>query len=306
MNLMRFSSGCIQIALAVQVGSQPYITFRHPSRYMPTRHPAARRWVCLPHSITGHDSGHPDTRIGVRTAAAHLTSGAESQTIGARKEESTMPRIALIHATPLSVAPICETFAALWPQAQVTNLLEDSLSTDLAAAGKLDGAMIERFVLLARYCVDCGADAVLFSCSAFGPAIEAARAAVTVPVLKPNEAMLDEALDAGKRIGLIATFEPSIPALRAELEETAAERGIAIEVETRVQPAAMPALQAGDAETHDRLIVQAARELKHCDVIVLGQFSMARAAALVESATGCKVLTSPRSAVVRLRRVLAD
>ena len=38
------------------------------------------------------------------------------------------PRIALIHATPVAIDPICNTFKRLWPQAQVTNLLEDSLS----------------------------------------------------------------------------------------------------------------------------------------------------------------------------------
>ena len=45
------------------------------------------------------------------------------------------PRIALIHATPVAIDPICSTFKRLWPQAKVTNLLEDSLAPDLAAAG---------------------------------------------------------------------------------------------------------------------------------------------------------------------------
>ena len=122
------------------------------------------------------------------------------------------PRIALIHATPVAINPIGAAFKRLWPAAQITNLLEDSLSLDLATEGRLTDRMIERFVTLARYVRGCGADGILFTCSAFGPAIEAARAAVDVPVLKPNEAMLDEALAAGTRIALIATFEPSLPA----------------------------------------------------------------------------------------------
>jgi hypothetical protein len=59
---------------------------------------------------------------------------------------------------------------------RIANLLDDSLSTDLALAGRLDDAMTARFVLLARYAVETGADAILFTCSAFGPAIDAARA----------------------------------------------------------------------------------------------------------------------------------
>src|SRR5512142_434523 len=102
------------------------------------------------------------------------------------------PRISLIHATPVAIEPIVAAFRQLWPQAVTTNLLEDSLAADLAAEGRLTDAMIERFVALARYVHGCGADAILFTCSAFGPAIDAARRAVPVPVLKPNEAMLDE------------------------------------------------------------------------------------------------------------------
>ena len=96
------------------------------------------------------------------------------------------PRIALIHATPVAIDPICEAFASAWPQARITNLLDDSLSSDLAAEGRLSEQMIERFVTLARYCAGTGANAILFTCSAFGAAIEAARAAVQIPVLKPN------------------------------------------------------------------------------------------------------------------------
>src|SRR5688572_27762262 len=88
----------------------------------------------------------------------------------------TSPRIALIHATPVAIEPIVSAFKQLWPDARTTNLLEDSLSADLAAEGRLTAEMIERFVNLARYVRGCGADAILFTCSAFGPAIEAARA----------------------------------------------------------------------------------------------------------------------------------
>ena len=76
------------------------------------------------------------------------------------------PRITLIHATPVAIDPICASFRRLWPQAQVTNLLEDSLSGDLAAAGGLDHAMITRFCTLARYAESCGADGILFTYSA--------------------------------------------------------------------------------------------------------------------------------------------
>lgn len=214
------------------------------------------------------------------------------------------PRIALIHATPVAIDPIVDAFKRLWPEARTTNLLEDSLSADLAADGRLTPKMIDRFVTLARYVHGSGADAILFTCSAFGPAIEAAQAALKIPVLKPNEAMLDEALDAGTRIGLLATFVPSIPALKAELEQMAQRRKLKVDIKTQTVPTALTALHAGRAAEHDRLIAKAANELGVCDALILGQFSMASAAALIPDRPGRKVLTSPVSAVMQLKRIL--
>ena len=214
------------------------------------------------------------------------------------------PRIALIHATPVAIEPIVSAFKRLWPAARTTSLLEDSLAPDLAADGKLTDAMVERFVTLARYVRGCGADAILFTCSAFGPAIEEARRQLDVPVLKPNEAMLDEALAAGSRIGLMATFAPSIPSLRQELEELAAQKGMKLSIRTSAIPSALAALHDGQPAEHDRLIAAAAEEMEDCDALVLGQFSMASAAEVIPKKRGRKVLTSPASAVLRLKGAL--
>jgi len=214
------------------------------------------------------------------------------------------PRIALIHATPVAIDPIVAAFKRLWPEARTTNLLEDSLSADLAKEGRLTQPMIERFLTLGRYARGCGADAILFTCSAFGPAIEAVRAALDVPVLRPNEAMLDEALAAGSRIALIGTFEPSIPALKTELEEAAAKRGQPLVLSTRSVPGALAALHEGLSAEHDRLIAAAAADLEDCDALILAQFSMASAADSIPARGSRKVLTSPASAVMRLRKAL--
>ena len=215
------------------------------------------------------------------------------------------PRITLIHATPVAMQPIGEAFKQLWAAARVTHLLEDSLSSDLAAEGRLSDRMIERFIALTRYAHASGADAVLYTCSAFGAAIEAAAAAVPIPVLKPNEAMLEEALSAGNRIGLLATFEPSIPSLMAELEQMAQTKKVALEVTARAIPAALTALHAGCTADHDRLIADAANEIGDCDALILGQFSMASAARAIPSRPRRRVLTSPHSAVTRLKQLLA-
>jgi Asp/Glu/hydantoin racemase len=213
------------------------------------------------------------------------------------------PRIALVHAMPVAIDPVAHVFKERWPQARITHLLDDSLPADLTAAGAITPAIVERFVALARYGEASGANAILFTCSAFGSAIDAAKQAVRVPVLKPNEAMVEEALAAGADLALIATFEPSIPSLKNELEELASSRGIKLRLKTRTVPAAIAALQQGRAAEHDSLIAAAAVEMGPCDALVLGQFSMARAAAGIPVAAGRRVLTSPHSAVSRLKQI---
>jgi hypothetical protein len=50
--------------------------------------------------------------------------------------------------------------------------------------------------------------------------------------------------------------------------------------------------------------VDAAMALRSCEVIALGQFSLARAARAIGAATGQRVLTTPDSAVIKLQRLL--
>lgn len=73
----------------------------------------------------------------------------------------------------IPLTPINEAMARDWPEATRMNFLDDSPSSDMAAGGrKLDTAMHERFQRLSQYALDCGSDAVLFTCTAFGPCIE--------------------------------------------------------------------------------------------------------------------------------------
>jgi hypothetical protein len=59
-------------------------------------------------------------------------------------------RITLVHALKHSIAPIEASFARLWPDARLMNLLDDSLSADLARDGRLTAGMTDRFLALGR------------------------------------------------------------------------------------------------------------------------------------------------------------
>ena len=208
-------------------------------------------------------------------------------------------RIALIHALKHSIAPIEAAFARLWPQARLMNLLDDSLSADLARDGKLTDTMTGRLLALGDYAVATGADAILFTCSAFGPCIEAvARAHAPMPVLKPNEAMIEQAVALGSKVGLLSTFPPTLASMPSEFPAS-------ITVVPKLAEGALAALDRGNRAEHDRLIAQAAKDLSDCNVVALAQFSMATAAPLVAETTGQPILTTPDSAVLKLKKLLS-
>jgi Asp/Glu/hydantoin racemase len=208
-------------------------------------------------------------------------------------------RITLVHALKHSIAPIEAAFARLWPQPLLMNLLDDSLSADLARNHGLTPAMTDRFLRLGDYAVATGCDGILFTCSAFGPCIDAVKARHPgLPVLKPNEAMIADAEAAGRTIGLIATFAATLRSMPQEFPTS-------VTVRTVLAEGALAALDRGDAARHDTIAAEAAVRLADCDVIALAQFSLARAAPLVAARTGKPVLTTPDSAVTLLHRRIA-
>lgn len=205
-------------------------------------------------------------------------------------------RVTLIHIQMISAEPMLAAFRRIWPEVEVTNILDEGLFSSPARG---DAYVAERFKALASYAAAAPADGILFTCSAFGTAIEAAGGVVApIPVLKPNEAMIEAAVTAGGRVGLLATFGPTLRSMPAEFPSgTLAAQALA--------EGAFAALNAGEVATHNRLVAEtAARELGGCDVIVLAQSSMASAARAVAEATGKMVLTAPDSAVAKLRRLL--
>lgn len=211
-----------------------------------------------------------------------------------------------MHAVTVAMPPVTDALAALWPEARVQHLLDDALSSDREADGDLTPAMRDRIVSLARYAHGSGASGILYTCSAFGSAIDVAKRAVPIPVLKPNEAMFDEALAKGRRFGMLATFAPSVASMEQEFAIIAAAAGVEATLRTVCVPGAMRALREGRGAEHDRLLADAAPAFSDCDAVLLAHFSTSRAFDLVSARVSVPVLTSPRSAVLALRARLAN
>lgn len=216
----------------------------------------------------------------------------------------TAPLIYLIHATPLSITPITAAFTRLWPEARLANLLEDSLSRDLVDAGELTPVMSQRFLKLATYAAESGADAILFTCSAFGDAIDLCKRSLSIPILKPNEAMIEEAVLRNQKISILSTFPLAITSMTEEFQSFARQQGVEIDLSAHVCPEAFDELRKGNADRHDQLIMDMARTVTNSELLCFAQFSMTSAAQQTSQASGLPVLTTPDSAILKLRRLL--
>lgn len=207
-------------------------------------------------------------------------------------------RIALIHALAHSAAPMRDAVRRLWPACEPIDCLDTGLSAARAAHPEWPvDAFTERVVGLADAARARGASGLLFTCSAFGPCIaEAARRHPDIPVLGPTEAMVTAAAAAGVRVGLIATFAPTVESLVREFP-------VATSLQSRLAAGALEALDRGDTGRHDACIADTAALLvqEGCGVIALAQVSMASAAPVVAARCAVPVLTTPDSAVRLLR-----
>lgn len=215
---------------------------------------------------------------------------------------TTEPKIVLFHATPVAMEPVAVAMRNLWPEARAMNILDDGLTLDRADDGEhLSEALIERFVDLGRYAHRRGADGILITCSAFGPAIDRLEAEMPIPVLRPNEAMFRAAIAQGNRIGMLATFGPAVTTMAEEWDAFRQDAGSQAELETIIVADAIDLLRGGDAATHNRLVAERAPELAGQDAIMLAHFSTSRAAEAVRARVSVPVLTAPEAAVERMR-----
>lgn len=215
-----------------------------------------------------------------------------------------MKTVAVVHTGPATLQPIKQQFQELLPDVRVINIVDDSLLNDVISAGHLTEAVSGRLLTYMQEGEKMGAVAILNACSSVGEAATAARAGLSIPVVKIDETMAERAVALGPRIGVVATvrttLEPTVRLIRAKAEVA----GKQIEVSEALADGAFQALLEGKTQEHDEVVRRTILSLvDKVDVIVLAQASMAR---LTSSLGDLKVpvLSSPRSGVEAVRALL--
>ncbi len=217
------------------------------------------------------------------------------------------PKIGLVHALHASIAPIESAFSELWPEAETVSLYDQSLYLEFNRSGVVTARIVKRIESLLALSADSGVQAILFTGSLFGDAVEAARPKLEVPVLTAYEAMIEEAFDgpSAPRLGVLTTAAGTGSMVQADIEKFARSRSLEYEIDLVHVAGAIDALLAGDRARHDELVLAAAAKMQACDALLLSQFSMAPVSRQLPPLPGRRVLTSPGSAVAKIRRLVA-
>lgn len=217
-----------------------------------------------------------------------------------------MKTLALIH-TSATLVPV---FAALCkeklPGVATFNIVDDSLVAGIRKKGSLTADIARRVASYIQSAEAGGADHILVTCSSIGPAVEAAASFCAVPVLRVDQPMTDKAVQAGRRIGVIATLPTTLNPTTDLVRRRAALAGKPIELTSKLCDGAFEALMSGDAAKHDTLVATALRELSaQVDVILLAQASMARVVDTLAAADRrVPIFASPPIAIEHLATVL--
>jgi Asp/Glu/hydantoin racemase len=215
-----------------------------------------------------------------------------------------MPKLTLIHTVGSLPAVFADLARAALPGVATTDVVDEALLGETIAAGEIPEATAGRLAAHVEAAVSGGADLVLVTCSSMGPAVDT-LAERGLPVLRVDEALADEAIRAGSRIGVIATLSTTLEPTAALIRRRAMVLGRppgAVEIVTELVDGAFAELKAGRLERHDELVRAGLRRLiPRVDVVVLAQASMARVAATLApgESEGRPILASPRLGVER-------
>lgn len=208
--------------------------------------------------------------------------------------------VALVHANLHVVDQINRELSLHLPHVQKINILDDSILYEATQNG-LSPLVLERLVEHYSWCEKMGADVILNTSTILDPAIPICQKFVAKPLMRINEPMCENALMEGHRICILGSLDKAIEAVSSLLMEVSARRGHTLHIMTKNVPDAIEQLDMGDWDMHNRLILEALREIaSKCDAVIIAQLSLLPLMPLLKREVDIPVFGSAEPIVARL------
>jgi Asp/Glu/hydantoin racemase len=219
---------------------------------------------------------------------------------------SAPPRISVIHTSPATVDVFGRLLRERFPEARISNIMDDSILPELRDNGGDVAAVQPRWREYVRIARDQGADVILNACSSIGELSERVGQELGVPIVRVDARMARDAVMRAARVAVVATLQSTLRPTRDLLVATAGELVRDAEIDAIVVDGAYATLMAGDPAGHDDKVAAALRDAcRSADAVVLAQASMARVLPRLNDAERAKCLVSPPLAVESVAEALA-
>ncbi len=213
-------------------------------------------------------------------------------------------KAAVIHTTPVTIPVIKELTEKHCENVEIANLLDDSMLPEINQAGKITEGVKYRLNTLLVLAQTMKADCVFCACSSIGGILEEGGGLLTIPVLRIDEPMAEQAVQY-TRIGVAATLHSTLGPTTELIERKARQMGREVQINTEVIEGAGALLSCGKGEEYDRIVGERLRMLSEKnEIVVLAQASMARAVTGLDKEERSRFLTSPESGVKALGKIL--
>lgn len=213
-----------------------------------------------------------------------------------------MSTLAMIHTGPVVIGPLNQLASKILPGVKIMNFLDDTIVLEIEQSGSITSKIRRRVSWLGLCATEAGADVILLTCSSISMLSDPVSQFVGLPVYKIDEAMAEKAVMLGTRIGVIATLATTLDPTCSLIKDKSVAIGQEVQITRKLASEAFKQLRDGDPEGHDRLVLEAIKELSsNHDVIVLAQASMARLQDKIEPSQ-TPILTSPELGLIWTRK----
>jgi len=215
--------------------------------------------------------------------------------------------LGVIHAGTWVAATGSRFHEMIMPEVQLVHICDDSLELAFKAAGvgKIPTHNYYRVATYARFLQDFGADVIMMGCSTMDAAVEHARPLIDVPMLQIDRPMMDKAVRDGRRIGLLATLDTTVPSSTRLLQEAATDAGREITIVQLFSAEAFSELRHGNQAKHDEILLDVIEANQgRLDAIVMAQLSMSVLDDRTHGKFQIPVYNSGREGWTRVREML--
>ena len=216
-----------------------------------------------------------------------------------------MKKIGIIHTSFVSVEDLKNLFAEIISDAEITNIVDDSLLREVMANGGITPSIIKRMCNYVQALEESGVEAIFNQCSSVGEAFDIAVQQTKLPVLKVDYPMAKKAAELGRKIAVVATVKSTLEPSCNLVKSAAKELNKDVEVIPELVDGALDILMKDkDRDKHNQLVREKIEQIeRNVDVIVLAQGSMVVLLPELEHIK-TPVLSSPRMGVEGMKQLI--